>query len=75
MGIDWVKTHVPVVLEAFYPGELGGQAIVDILMGVVEPTGKLPYTIYNRSFGFTRPMTDMDLRCRGVHVCSDYPCD
>ena len=35
------------VLQAWYPGALGGLALCDILMGRVSPSGKLPVTFYN----------------------------
>merc|ERR1711977_633414 len=38
-------TRVPAVLEAFYPGALGGAAIADALFGAISPAGRLPYTI------------------------------
>lgn len=35
------------VMQAWYPGALGGLAIMDILTGRVSPSGKLPVTFYN----------------------------
>jgi hypothetical protein len=48
--------QAPAVLDAFYPGELGGPAIVDALFGDVVPSGKLPVTVYVRR-GLVLPST------------------
>ena len=34
------------VLEAFYPGALGGTAVADILFGNYNPGGRMPVTVY-----------------------------
>ena len=41
--MPWLS-QVAAVLEAWYPGERGGQAIANILFGSVNPSGKLPIT-------------------------------
>jgi len=38
---DWID-HVPALLEAWYPGQEGGRALAEILMGTTNPSGKLP---------------------------------
>jgi len=40
---EWID-DVPAVIEAFYPGQEGGNALADILFGDINPSGKLPMT-------------------------------
>ena len=41
LTIPWAKEHVPAILEAWYPGEFGGQAIAETLFGDNDPAGRL----------------------------------
>jgi beta-glucosidase len=49
-GVAWAGwlDRVPAVVEAWYPGQAVGQAVAEVLFGVVNPSGKLPATFEKR---------------------------
>jgi beta-glucosidase len=46
LGINWADAHIPAILEAWYPGESGGQAVAEAIAGDFSPAGRLPVTFY-----------------------------
>jgi beta-glucosidase len=50
LDIRWAAEHASAILEAWYPGTVGGDAVADVLVGDVNPGGKLPVS-WPRSAG------------------------
>jgi beta-glucosidase len=50
LDISWAAEHVPAIVEAWYPGSQGGNAVADVLFGDANPGGHLPVS-WPRSTG------------------------
>jgi beta-glucosidase len=46
LAINYAEENIPAIVQAFYPGAQGGNAIARMLFGDVNPQGKLPVTFY-----------------------------
>ncbi len=44
LSVNFIKEHVPAILEGWYLGEQGGTAAANVIFGDVNPGGKLPIT-------------------------------
>jgi beta-glucosidase len=46
LTIPWVKEHIPAIVEAWWNGVEGGDAIADVIFGDYNPAGRMPLTVY-----------------------------
>jgi beta-glucosidase len=44
LDLRWPAEHVPAILDIWYPGTRGGDAVANLLFGDVSPGGKLPFS-------------------------------
>jgi beta-glucosidase len=44
LSVNWAVKHVPAIVELWFPGEEGGAALADVLVGDCNPAGRLPIT-------------------------------
>ncbi len=72
LAINWGQQHAAAVLEAWYPGEAGGQAIAETLSGRSNPGGRLPITFYS-STDQLPPFTDYSMRNRTYRFFTGEP--
>jgi beta-glucosidase len=60
------------VLFAWYPGEMGGKAVADIIFGDVAPSGKLPLT-FPASTDQLPPYEDYSMKGRTYRYMTEKP--
>ncbi|HEV2327296.1 MAG TPA: glycoside hydrolase family 3 C-terminal domain-containing protein [Verrucomicrobiae bacterium] len=46
LTVPWLTQHTRAMMQAWWLGEEGGDAIADVIFGRTNPGGRLPYTVY-----------------------------
>ncbi len=72
IAMPWAAENLPAILQAWYPGEAGGQAVADVLFGKVNPAGRLPVTFY-RSTSDLPPFDDYFMTNRTYRYFTGQP--
>lgn len=46
IAVNWADKNVHAIIQAWYPGSFGGDAVASIIFGNESPAGRLPITFY-----------------------------
>ncbi|KAG2524398.1 hypothetical protein JM16_004994 [Phytophthora kernoviae] len=65
VGAEELILHTDALVEAFYPGFFGAQAVSDVLFGDANPSGKMPVTMYPSNY-----ITNVDMKSMSM---TKYP--
>jgi beta-glucosidase len=72
LAVNWAQEHAKAIVEAWYPGEAGSEAIADTLLGKNDPAGRLPITFY-ASDDQLPPFTDYSMKGRTYRYFKGKP--
>ncbi len=72
VAVNWARDHVPAIVDAWYPGQAGGDALADVLFGDYNPAGRLPVTFY-KSADQLPPFTDYGMKGRTYRFFNGEP--
>ncbi len=72
LSVNWENENIPAIIQAWYPGEEGGNAVADVMLGDYNPAGRLPITFY-RSANDVPPFEDYNMKGRTYRYFEGTP--
>ncbi len=72
LAVNWENENVDAIISAGYPGQEGGNAVADVLLGDYNPAGRLPVTYY-KSVEQLPPFEEYDMKGRTYRYFDGEP--
>ncbi|MCX6120798.1 MAG: glycoside hydrolase family 3 C-terminal domain-containing protein [Ignavibacteriales bacterium] len=72
LSVQWADKNADAILETWYPGEEGGNAIADVIFGNYNPAGRLPLTFYASVLDLP-PFEDYNMKGRTYRYFNGTP--
>jgi len=72
ISLEGIEEHCEAILQIWYPGEQGGNAVADVLFGNVSPSGHLPIT-FPKNVNQLPPYEDYSMKGRTYKYMTEEP--
>jgi beta-glucosidase len=72
LAVTEAQESLPAIVDVWYPGQQGGNALADVLFGDYNPAGRLPVTFY-RSVSDLPPFDDYNMKGRTYKYFEGHP--
>jgi beta-glucosidase len=72
IDFDYGNEHAAAIIQAWYPGAMGGKAVADLIVGNYSPSGRLPVTFYRENHVLPE-FTDYSMEGRTYKFIKDDP--
>lgn len=72
LSVNWASDNTDAIISAGYPGQQGGNAVADVLIGDYNPSGRLPVTYY-ASVDQLPPFEEYDMKDRTYRYFTGQP--
>lgn len=72
VSLEGIEEHCDAILQIWYPGEQGGNAVADVLFGDYSPSGHLPLT-FPRNIDQVPPYDDYSMQGRTYKYMAEEP--
>jgi len=72
VSLEGIEEYCDAILQIWYPGEQGGNAVADVIFGKVSPSGHLPIT-FPKSLSQIPPFEDYSMKGRTYKYMTEEP--
>jgi len=74
IALNTLRAQIPAIVTIWYPGEQGGSALAEVLLGQYNPAGRLPLTVYS-NLDDIGPLNEYEIDTGRTYLYFEKPVD